>query len=57
MKTGRDLAVAALLGAYAEIGVTWMLVQLYPTHFDSDWREAWPMDAMREYVRAGPPKE
>jgi len=47
---------AARFGEYADIGVTWMLVQLYPTHFGSDWREEWPMDAMREFVNAGPPQ-
>ena len=47
---------AAQSDAYAEIGVNWLLVQLYPPHFGSDWREAWPMDAMREYVMSGPPQ-
>lgn len=47
---------AARSGVYTDIGVTWLLVQLYPTHFGSDWREVWPMDAMKEYVRAGPPQ-
>ena len=48
---------AAQSDAYAKIGVNWLLVQLYPTHFGSDWREAWPLDAMREFVEAGPPRE
>ena len=47
---------AAQSGKYAEIGVNWLLVQLYTPHFGSDWREAWPKHAKREYVRAGPPQ-
>jgi hypothetical protein len=46
---------AAQSGTYAEIGVTWLLVQIYPLHFGSDWQGAWPLVDMREYVAAGPP--
>ncbi len=42
--------------AYAEIGVTWLLVQLYPAHFGADWQTEWPLEAMREFVEAGPPR-
>ena len=45
---------AAHADKYAEIGITWLLVQLYPTHFGADWQEAWPLDVMREYLEAGP---
>jgi hypothetical protein len=41
--------------AYTEIGVTWLLVQLYPTHFGADWKTTWPVDAMSEFIKAGPP--
>jgi hypothetical protein len=41
---------------YADIGVTWLLVQLYPTHFGADWQEAWPLAEMTEYILAGPLK-
>jgi hypothetical protein len=44
-------------GRYAEIGVTWLLVQLYPTHFGADWKSDWPFAEMRAYIKAGPPKE
>lgn len=48
---------AARAVEYADIGVTWLLVQLYPTHFGADWREAWPLDAMWKYLEVGPPTE
>jgi hypothetical protein len=37
--------------------MTWLLVQLYPTHFSADWQEDWPLDAMRKFLKAGPPRE
>jgi hypothetical protein len=40
---------------YAEIGVTWLLTQLYPTHFGGDWKKKWPREDMREIILAGPP--
>ncbi len=47
---------AAKAGAYAGIGVTWLLIQLYPTHFGADWQAEWPLEAMRAAVLAGPPR-
>ncbi len=47
---------AAQAGIYAKIGVTWLLVQLYPTHFAADWQAVWPVDAMQAYVEGGPPR-
>ena len=47
---------ANLAGGFASIGVTWLLVELYPVHFGSGWQDAvWPLDAMREHLEAGPP--
>lgn len=43
-------------GEYEQIGVTWLLVQLYPTHFGSGWQAAWPLPAMQAYIFAGPPR-
>jgi len=47
---------AARASAYAEIGVTWLLVQLYPTHFGADWQGTWPLDVMRKYIETKPPQ-
>ena len=47
---------SAKADTYAEIGVTWLLVQLYPTHFGADWKTAWPVDAMSKFIMAGPPR-
>ncbi|MDK2982477.1 MAG: hypothetical protein PWQ55_2824 [Chloroflexota bacterium] len=41
---------------YAAIGVNWLVVQLYPTHFGADWKSDWPLAAMQAYLQAGPPK-
>ena len=46
---------AADAEAYAEIGMTWLLVQLYPTHFGADWQEDWPVEEMRKFLEKGPP--
>jgi hypothetical protein len=46
---------AARAEAYAEVGVTWLVVELYPTHFGSDWRGVWPLEAMLKVLQAGPP--
>jgi alkanesulfonate monooxygenase SsuD/methylene tetrahydromethanopterin reductase-like flavin-dependent oxidoreductase (luciferase family) len=43
------------VGQYAEAGITWLLEQLYPQHFGGDWQENWPVEAMRERIRRGPP--
>lgn len=42
---------------YAEIGITWLLEQLYPQHFGSDWQEDWPVEAMRQKILQGPPRQ
>jgi len=40
--------------AYEAAGVTWLLVQLYPQHFGGEVQGDWPLEAMRDYVAAGP---
>jgi alkanesulfonate monooxygenase SsuD/methylene tetrahydromethanopterin reductase-like flavin-dependent oxidoreductase (luciferase family) len=53
---GSDPArVAERIAQYAEAGVTWLLEQLYPQHFGSDWQGNWPVDAMRQRILQGPP--
>jgi hypothetical protein len=40
---------------YAEIGITWLLAQLYPEHFGGEWQGSWPVEAMRQRILQGPP--
>jgi hypothetical protein len=40
---------------YAEAGVTWLLEQLYPQHFGGEWQGNWPVEAMRQRIKQGPP--
>jgi probable F420-dependent oxidoreductase len=49
-------AFKASMAAYAEAGVTWWLEQVNPWRFG--WQETgpWPVEAMQEYVLAGPVK-
>src|SRR5262249_34403338 len=44
----------ALALTYAEVGVTWWLEMLVPNRWGS-WEE-WPLDAMRQRIRQGPPQ-
>jgi len=55
---GDDPAKAAeLIGPYADAGATWWQEIIHPTRFDWEWGPPpWPMDAMRERIRQGPPK-
>lgn len=48
-------SLAERVGRYAEIGVTWLLEQIYPEHFGGDWQGNWPLDAMRQGILQGPP--
>jgi len=40
---------------YAEVGITWLLEQLYPEHFGGEWQGNWPVEAMRQRILQGPP--
>jgi alkanesulfonate monooxygenase SsuD/methylene tetrahydromethanopterin reductase-like flavin-dependent oxidoreductase (luciferase family) len=40
---------------YKELGVTWLLEQLYPVHFGGSWQGVWPLESMRQRVLLGPP--
>jgi alkanesulfonate monooxygenase SsuD/methylene tetrahydromethanopterin reductase-like flavin-dependent oxidoreductase (luciferase family) len=47
---------AAIVGPYVEAGATWWQENLTPMRFGWEWGpDPWPMDAMRERVRQGPP--
>ncbi|HEV2462032.1 MAG TPA: TIGR03619 family F420-dependent LLM class oxidoreductase [Ktedonobacterales bacterium] len=55
LSSGTDQqADRALARTYADVGVTWWLEHLVPERWGS-WSE-WPLEAMRERVRQGPPR-
>jgi alkanesulfonate monooxygenase SsuD/methylene tetrahydromethanopterin reductase-like flavin-dependent oxidoreductase (luciferase family) len=45
----------ALITSYAAVGVTWWLETFMPQRWGGDWTD-WPLDAMRQGVRRGPPR-
>lgn len=47
--------VAERVAQYGEIGITWLLEQLYPEHFGGEWQGNWPVEAMRQRILQGPP--
>jgi hypothetical protein len=47
--------LAGRIARYTETGITWLLEQLYPEHFGSEWQGTWPVDAMRRRILQGPP--
>ena len=48
-------ADAALAQTYADAGVTWWLEHLVPERWEREGDE-WPLDAMRQRIRQGPPR-
>jgi len=55
-KPGDDpAAAAARMARYSEAGATWWLERIAPDEFGGDWRGDWPVDAMRQHIRRGPP--
>jgi probable F420-dependent oxidoreductase len=42
------------VAAYAEAGATWWLENIHPWRFGWQGQGAWPLDAVREYILAGP---
>jgi len=49
------LPLTERIAQYAEVGITWLLEQLYPQHFGGEWQGIWPVDAMRHRILQGPP--
>ena len=49
------LPLSERVAQYREIGITWLLEQLYPQHFGGEWQGVWPVDAMRHKILQGPP--
>jgi len=55
---GNDPAkVAEWIARYTEVGVTWLLEELYPQHFGGEWQGNWPVEAMRQRIIQGPPAD
>lgn len=50
----RMLPLSERIAQYTEIGITWLLEQLYPEHFGGKWQGDWPMEAMRDRILQGP---
>jgi alkanesulfonate monooxygenase SsuD/methylene tetrahydromethanopterin reductase-like flavin-dependent oxidoreductase (luciferase family) len=46
----------ATVQSYIDAGATWWLEDVSPWAFGWTWRGSWPMAAMRERVRRGPPR-
>ena len=49
------LAAAKRVAPYIEAGATWWLERITPDEFGGDWLGAWPLDAMYQHIRRGPP--
>jgi alkanesulfonate monooxygenase SsuD/methylene tetrahydromethanopterin reductase-like flavin-dependent oxidoreductase (luciferase family) len=41
---------------YERAGATWWLARITPDAFASDWAGPWPLDEMRAFIAAGPPR-
>ena len=55
ISTGQDEAAeASLVASYARVGVTWWVEQIVPERWGS-WTH-WPLEAMRQRIRLGPPR-
>ncbi len=55
VSTGQDVAGDAdLVASYARVGVTWWVEKIVPERWGS-WTH-WPLEAMRQRVRLGPPR-
>jgi len=54
ISTGQDASRDAdLVASYARVGITWWIEKIVPERWGS-WTE-WPLEAMRERIRLGPP--
>jgi alkanesulfonate monooxygenase SsuD/methylene tetrahydromethanopterin reductase-like flavin-dependent oxidoreductase (luciferase family) len=54
---GSDRAAdRAAVQSYVEAGATWWLEDVSPWSFSWTWQGPWPVAAMRERIRIGPPK-
>lgn len=55
LPNNRSTLLEERIAQYTEIGVTWLLEQIYPEHFGGEWQGTWPLDAMRQRIVQGPP--
>lgn len=46
---------AEIVGAFAEVGVTWWLEPMAPYRYDEGFGEPWNTEKLRERVLQGPP--
>lgn len=54
---GDDPARAVeIVAPFAEAGATWWAEAIHPQRFGVDWGGEWPLDALRERIRQGPPR-
>jgi alkanesulfonate monooxygenase SsuD/methylene tetrahydromethanopterin reductase-like flavin-dependent oxidoreductase (luciferase family) len=47
---------AETAAAYAEAGATWWMENILPNLYGWTWQGNWPLEAMRNRIRQGPPK-
>jgi alkanesulfonate monooxygenase SsuD/methylene tetrahydromethanopterin reductase-like flavin-dependent oxidoreductase (luciferase family) len=52
----RDAADLELPLAHRQAGATWWIEDVSPWPFGWQWQGPWPVEAMRERIRSGPPK-
>jgi alkanesulfonate monooxygenase SsuD/methylene tetrahydromethanopterin reductase-like flavin-dependent oxidoreductase (luciferase family) len=55
LPNAHPLPVAERIAQYTEIGITWLLEQIYPEHFGVQWQGDWPVKAIRQRILEGPP--
>ncbi len=57
ISTGDPTQDGDIVASYAEVGVTWWVENVIPHRYDGwDWIGPWPLAAMRDRIRLGPPK-
>ena len=49
-------AAAAQVAPFIEAGASWWLERIAPDEFGGDWQGEWPLEAMRQRIRQGPPR-
>ncbi len=42
--------------SFAEVGASRWIEEITPQHFGANWQDKWPLQAMKEYIQEGPPK-
>lgn len=55
LRGNQTLPLTERVAQYKELGITWLLEQLYPDHFRGSWQGVWPLESMRHRILQGPP--